>query len=368
MALRSPKHVERNSLAVVAAALAFALSLGVGVASAVAPTWHVVPAIDTDPTVNVLTDVDRIPGTRLLWAVGYDRSSSAIIEQWDGTQWNLYPTPSANDSILQSVVALSATNAWSVGNYAGPTSNLTLIEHWDGTRWSIVPSPNPGAYGALSGVAALSANNVWAAGGSGYGPLIEHWDGSTWQIALDDDWGGGGLVGLGRVPGTKQLWAAGGINGTVLYEHYVKGSWHLVSGPPGAISSVAAVSSQDVWAVGVSVAVPRRTLIEHWNGIQWSVVPSPNVSTEGNVLNAVARVPKSATVWAVGYYYPTTGDYQTLTMKWTGSVWVVIPSPTSKTGASNLLSVTALAQRNVWAVGTRTDPASYHVLTAHYSP
>src|SRR5215469_8327574 len=37
--------------------------------------------------------------------------------------------------------------------------------HWDGTQWSIVPSPNPGAFiNELSGVAAISANDVWAVG------------------------------------------------------------------------------------------------------------------------------------------------------------------------------------------------------------
>jgi hypothetical protein len=44
------------------------------------------------------------------------------------------------------------------------------------------------------------------------------------------------------------------------------------------------------------------TLIEHWNGTSWSVVPSPNKNTTGsaiNELNAITMLP-TGLVWAVG--------------------------------------------------------------------
>jgi hypothetical protein len=34
----------------------------------------------------------------------------------------------------------------------------------------------------------------------------------------------------------------------------------------------AAVTSNDVWAVGWDLS---KSIIEHWNGRRWSVVPSP---------------------------------------------------------------------------------------------
>jgi hypothetical protein len=41
---------------------------------------------------------------------------------------------------------------------------------------------------------------------------------------------------------------------------------------------VAAVSSNDVWAVGVtSNGGLSATLVEHWNGTSWTVIPSPNL-------------------------------------------------------------------------------------------
>src|SRR5437899_949601 len=69
-----------------------------------------------------------------------------------------------------------------------PGGTQTLIEHWDGSQWTMVSSPNPGSVrDELYGVAAISANDVWAVGDSFNGgnsnnlTLIEHWDGTSWS-------------------------------------------------------------------------------------------------------------------------------------------------------------------------------------------
>ena len=69
---------------------------------------------------------------------------------------------------LFSVAAVSASNVWAVGfSTDSTTTDHTLIEHWNGTSWSVVKSPSPGSGSdSLSGVAAISANNVWAVGAS----------------------------------------------------------------------------------------------------------------------------------------------------------------------------------------------------------
>ncbi|HLJ35922.1 MAG TPA: hypothetical protein VKU38_19850, partial [Ktedonobacteraceae bacterium] len=59
-----------------------------------------------------------------------------------------------------------------------------LIEHWDGSSWKVVASPTFEHGGQFDGIAATSANDIWAVG---YGSkqlltLIEHWNGSTWTI------------------------------------------------------------------------------------------------------------------------------------------------------------------------------------------
>lgn len=83
---------------------------------------------------------------------------------------------------LTGVAATSARNAWAVG---GTNGGKTLIAHWNGTAWKRVPSPSPpGAQ--LHGVAATSATNAWAVGNTHpsrdvYKIVILHWNGTTWK-------------------------------------------------------------------------------------------------------------------------------------------------------------------------------------------
>src|SRR5439155_302662 len=81
--------------------------------------------------------------------------------RWDGTAWNVVPTPNVGDSqnVLYGVSALSADSTWAVGRGEGDA----LIEHCDGTTWTIVPTPD-GIYNLLYAVAEINAGDVWAGG------------------------------------------------------------------------------------------------------------------------------------------------------------------------------------------------------------
>ena len=64
------------------------------------------------------------------------------------------------------------------------------------------------------------------------------------------------------------------------------------------LHAVAAVAANDVWAVG---ATWDHILAEHWDGQQWSVVPTSN-PLGGDILRDVeARAAND--VWAVGYAF-----------------------------------------------------------------
>jgi hypothetical protein len=185
------------------------------------------------------------------------------------------PSPSASSSYFNGVAAISATNVWAVGYYyntsSGPSS--TLIEHWNGAQWSIVTGPNVSTRGNdLQSVAAISAKNIWAVGNASGQTLTEHWDGSKWSIVSS--------------PNTTAA--------------------------QNVFTGVAVVSANLVWAVGYASGVtpssPVQTLIEQWNGTQWSVVSSPNASSS-SILFAVARVPKTQKVWTLG----SNNGFQTFT-------------------------------------------------------
>ena len=104
-------------------------------------------------------------------------------------------------------------------------------------------------------------------------------------------------------------------------------SWSIVSSPNtgmrfNILRSVAVVAANDVWAVGSATRNeenPGQTLIEHWNGTAWAIVPSPRVAASS--LDGVAEN-SSTDVWAVGQ-----AGGKTLTEHWNGRRWQVIPSP-----------------------------------------
>jgi hypothetical protein len=159
----------------------------------------------------------------------------------------------------------------------------------------VIPSPNVGDANPLYGIAAVASNDVWAVGYSqqnGATPmtLIMHWDGSNWSV----------------VPSPNPN----------VYNR---------------LFEVRAVSGNDIWAVGnasdcTDPNCPGYTLTEHWDGTSWSVVSSPSPGFQ-HVLTAIA-VATGNDVWAAGSYRPCEGcPYRTLTMRWNGSSWTIVPSP-----------------------------------------
>jgi hypothetical protein len=134
--------------------------------------------------------------------------------------WTPVPSPQPRSEYrelgypLEDVSGASASDVWAVGSrvfeYFESVVFVAFAEHWNGSQWSRV-TEIPGQF--LYGVEALAANDVWAVGTDGFGPLIAHYDGSGWSTAPTPDAGcGGKLGGIDRVAG--ELWAAGNYNPT----------------------------------------------------------------------------------------------------------------------------------------------------------
>jgi hypothetical protein len=252
-----------------------------------------------------------------------------LVEHWNGTAWAITVSPNVgqDDNSLLEVDAVSANDVWAVGYYISDLGLIqTLAQHWDGTRWSVIPTPNNGLQdNLLNSVDAVSANDVWAVGyyvnKQGITQtLIQHWDGTRWSIVPSPNAGAG----------------------------------------ENLLRDVAVVSARDIWAVGYHI-IPRgiyRTLVMHWDGSTWSVVPSPNVASETQLYSV--SVVAANDVWAVGYYRDTRSVIRTLTIHWDGSAWSVIPSPSVGPFDSQLFSVDAISANDVWAVGRYVN--EYYVL------
>jgi len=269
-----------------------------------------------------------------VWAVGeVEGSLQPLIQHWNGSRWSVVPSPRIGDeSHLVAITAISANDAWAVGYYSpnlNLTSGWTLIEHWNGSRWSMIPSPHPGGINGLTKVEAISPNNVWAVGNyndSHIQALILHWDGLLWSIVKSPNLCTGVQLSSVTVVSANDIWAAGllwkGTQGQnvawLCFLHWNGLQWSVVERSitsPGLgnifLTDVAALSANDVWAVGSEETDTNVPLIEHWDGTRLSTINPPG-PTINEALYGMDRVPHSNTIIVVGTTYYSTGETGTV--------------------------------------------------------
>jgi hypothetical protein len=135
--------------------------------------------------------------------------------------------------------------------------------------------------------------------------------------------------------------------------------------PPvnGELTGVASISPTDAWAVGWRQDGDDGdlSLFEHWDGNGWSVVPGAHDETEYPILRDVSAV-SSTDVWAVG-----SDAGGPIAEQWDGDAWRMTRPPAPTPGyASQLLSVSARAWNDVWAVGWFLPRDTVHALIEHW--
>src|SRR3954464_14778657 len=131
--------------------------------------------------------------------------------------------------------------------------------------------------------------------------------------------------------------------------------------PHNYFYGVAAVASNDVWAVGGygNLTTQAQQLVQHWDGQNWTMVPTPSLPTTYNELQAISAV-SANDVWAVGG-----GDGQGLVEHWDGTSWVVVPNPNPGT-FNRFFGVAAVSSNDVWAVGVTSDGGLSQTLVEHW--
>lgn len=285
--------------------------------------------------------------------------------------WKIVSSPNVGTgtygNVLNAVSVVSANDVWAVGFSPDPSGTpmyirQSLIEQWDGSNWSVITSPNPAGKPdvELNGVAAISASDVWAVGHSGdpsytpYQTLTEHWNGTSWSIISSPSPGtynGNDLTAVAAIS-SNDVWAVGwyqsGQYGQALTMHWDGTSWTVVPNPSNAmLYAITAISSNNVWAVGAQV-------ILHWDGSSWSTASFPLPTCTGTSyasLKGVSAV-SASDVWVVGYKqcpYFSGYIYSPLTYHWNGISWSLIPNAGNNNEYLN--GVTAIAANDVWAVG-----------------
>jgi hypothetical protein len=191
--------------------------------------------------------------------------------------------------------------------------------------FSVVATPT----GVLTATAAIADNDIWAVGytqtttteaGTFDVPFAEHFNGTSWT----------------SVP-TPAL----------PVDTYTGSSYARFTG-------VAAVSSNDVWAVGGGGS--NGALIEHWNGTAWSVVTSPEGGNGGNPTipfpNSIAAVTAISAndVLAVG----ENSSGGALVEQWNGTTWNAIADTgalvVSGSDHTDLIAISADSPTDIWAL------------------
>jgi hypothetical protein len=227
----------------------------------------------------------------------------------------------------------------------------------------LVNTPTVGTFDGLYGIAAVNPQDVWAVGrfirNNADRALVEHFAGQRWQVVripqphrnkVD-------LFAITAVSATD-VWAVGGTENPrdeqpqTLIEHFDGTAWRIVPSPSaGRLDAVAAHGPNDVWAVGDSFNGQQsaKTLAEHWDGTSWQVVPTPSPGGFGDGLAGVS-VTGPDNAWAVGDMGTSRFNNATLTEHWNGAAWSAVTSPAPGID-SELRAVTSAGGSDVWAVG-----------------
>ena len=135
---------------------------------------------------------------------------------------------------------------------------------------------------------------------------------------------------------------------------------HSVSPQPTKVddsflTGLSMASASDGWAVGtfMNPQAVDKPLAEHWDGQAWRITAAPGLpkTATSGVLSGVDEV-GAANVWAAGDQNLAAGGTRTLIEHFTGTSWTVVPSPDpGKAGDDELFAVASPGGHQLDAVG-----------------
>jgi hypothetical protein len=246
--------------------------------------------------------------------------------------------------------------------------------------WSIDATPSPGHHvfnALLEGVAARATGDAWVVGSdsaTAAGSLAEHWTGGAWNVVSTPTIAGrvADLHDV-AVAGATDAWAVGdsrvpdGTQSLTLIEHWNGHRWQVVPSPnlatdtgsANTLDAITAIAPDDIWAAGWAIDESSDSIVllfEHWNGRHWTLAPSPSPVGTFQFATAISAVATND-VWAVGYD-DTRSPRTTLAAHWNGSRWSIAPTPNRRDGSppdNQLENVTAISATDAWAVGYESE-------------
>ncbi|MGZ6969328.1 MAG: hypothetical protein ACXVKN_16490 [Acidimicrobiia bacterium] len=326
-------------------------------------SWSLASSPDFGPFHSNTLDAVSCVTPSMCVAAGADQDDhGTLMERWDGASWSL---DASEDPDLAAFVSLGGVSCSSpvsciaVGSFLTQplTRSKTLVEHYDGTSWSIVASPETAdeTGPAFTAVSCTRTTMCMAVGFQfSVSPLAARWDGTSWSmLASPSGFSNSQLLAVHCVT-TTDCFAVGdhatdsGSRDT-LVEHWDGSAWSIIPSPNAAqanfssLSAISCTSAVSCFAVGSALvaSTPRTsTLVERWNGVGWSIVPSPNVPDV--ILNRLSDVSclQPSDCFAVGDSGEE-GATATLIEHWDGTSWTIVQGPTTPGAtSSSMLGVT----------------------------
>jgi len=283
-----------------------------------------------------------------VWAVG----EHGVIIHFDGEGWTAADSPV--ETHLQGVQGAASDNIWAVGD-----GGVTL--HYAGSEWEVVTS---GVETDLYAVWTVDGHQAWAVGASGE---ILRWKSGVWEpetpitlnhlfavtgTAEDDVFACGTTGEILHFAGTEweeiyvsstsahnildcaavsrgEVWA-GMLDGTIRRQWVDTGTTITVPSAR-AVYSVAAVSADEIYAMGVSK-------LFKWDGENWSEI-GPAGESRFAFMHGLSVIDDA--IWLAGWY----GN---VFRKPTVGAWEMFPDRSTKV----LYAMEAVSETEVWGIGT----------------
>jgi hypothetical protein len=303
-------------------------------------------------------------------------------ERWNGHQWSFesLPSPTLPYVGMTGISCASTSACMAVGegptNPGAPQELKSVADSWEmGKGWSIttpVPLPNGAKEGGLLAVSCSSSTECVAVGtifnGEGHlQPYATLWKSGSWtvkSVPSPPEAVNTVLQGV-SCPSARSCMAVGFSDSysqgrKAVSESWNGSEWSLGSAkiPPGTsgfpngpnLFGVSCTQPVRCTAVGwYETASQRASLIERWNGKEWSILAPANPALNQE-LTGVSCV-SAETCTAVGAYLDNRGVWVAMAQTWNGVAWSAQASNVDETQASELHAVSC-AQPTCAAVGT----------------
>jgi hypothetical protein len=234
------------------------------------PAWHLSVNWHYGQPGNASGFSEILLAGREVWAFGGTNPggpSSPVAMFLDGRSWRDSRLPTGLTGFISSASAPDSRDIWAISNYG------RYVLHWNGKHWYLARRWSQ--QGPLSGVVAISHQNVWVFGTSAYGVRATgtwHFDGRSWvpaaKAAQD--------IYRASAASARDIWAIAAGQHADSIERFNGRAWRHVR--TGRIlegirwHDILALSGSDVWILGDAANKhgSGTLVLAHWNGRRWT--------------------------------------------------------------------------------------------------